>query len=62
MPAVQIYGDRKDRTRVSAHIPTIMHEQLTKRARRNHRTLTREIIAIVDEALQREDAMAGAHS
>jgi uncharacterized protein (DUF1684 family) len=54
MPALPIYGDRQDKMRLHAHIPLTMHDQLTKRAVRNHRSLTREVIAIIDQFLQKE--------
>lgn len=56
MPVAKIYGDYEGKTRLSAHVPANMYAQLAQRAKRNHRTITREVIAIVDQELQREEA------
>jgi len=55
MPATSLYGDRKDRTQLHTHIPATMYDALTERARNNHRSLTREVIAIVEEVLRRDE-------
>lgn len=56
MPATKIYGDRKDLVQVHTQVPRKIHEQLRERAFNNHRTVTREVIAIVTEVLKREEA------
>ncbi len=55
MPAKIIFGDCEERAKLSAQIPRTMYEQLAKRAHSNHRTITREVIAIVHAALLQEE-------
>lgn len=65
MPATVKYDEAM--RQMHAHIPLTIHQKLAARARKNHRSITGEAIAIIDQVLtvaeqEEEQATAGARS
>jgi Arc-like DNA binding domain len=53
MPATVKYNEAMKQ--LHAYIPESMHQKLTRRARKNHRAVTSEVVAIVEEVLRRDE-------